>query len=108
MNRLYGKRGVVTSSDEKRQLFEGLRQKEDPTAQWHFFLLVMIVVAIVLLLVLPKIYLRNAIYYESRAIDRLQTQYGALMEENRLLSRRVESLKVKNQILDTIYFNRIR
>ncbi|NPA28643.1 MAG: hypothetical protein GXO33_00455 [Epsilonproteobacteria bacterium] len=103
MNRLPGGKGVATTADEKRQLFEGLRHKEDPAAQWQFLLLVMIVVAIVLLLVLPKIYLRNAIYYESRAIDRLQTQYGALMEENRILNRRVESLKVKNQILDAIF-----
>ncbi|WP_456449009.1 hypothetical protein [Hydrogenimonas sp.] len=47
--------------------------------------------------------MRNSIYYESRAIDRLETQYGALLEENRLLNRKVEGLKVKNQILDTIF-----
>jgi len=75
----------------------------DSTADWQFLLLVIISVLIVLLLFLPKIYLRNSIYYQSRAIDRLETQYSALLEENRLLSRKVEALKVKNQILDTLF-----
>ncbi|RUM46317.1 MAG: hypothetical protein DSY46_00165 [Hydrogenimonas sp.] len=66
-------------------------------------MLVIISVWIALLLLLPKIYLRNSIYYQSRAIDRLETQYSALVEENRLLSRKVEALKVKNQILDTLF-----
>ena len=75
----------------------------DGTADWQFLLLVIISIFIALLLLLPKIYLRNSIYYESRAIDRLETEYGALLEENKLLSRKVEGLKVKNQILDTLF-----
>ncbi len=75
----------------------------DSTADWQFLLLVIVSVLIVLLLLLPKIYLRNSIYYQSRAIDRLETQYSALLEENQLLSRKVEALKVKNQILDTLF-----
>jgi cell division protein FtsB len=75
----------------------------DGTAEWQFLLLVIISIFIALLLLLPKIYLRNSIYYESRAIDRLETEYGALLEENKLLTRKVEGLKVKNQILDTLF-----
>ncbi len=95
--------GSSISPKEKSQLFERYDAVSDPTADWQFLLLVIISVFIVLLLFLPKIYLRNTIYYESRKIDRLENQYAALREENRLLSRKVEALKVKNQILDTIY-----
>ena len=75
----------------------------DGTVDWQFLLLVIISIFIALLLLLPKIYLRYSIYYESRAIARLETEYGALLEENKLLTRKVEGLKVKNQILDTLF-----
>ena len=98
------KKSSSTTAKEKSELTDSVIEATyDGTADWQFLLLVMISIAIALLLLLPKIYLRNSIYYESRAIDRLQTQYGALVEENKLLSRKVEGLKVKNQILDTIF-----
>ncbi|BDY12111.1 hypothetical protein [Hydrogenimonas cancrithermarum] len=89
---------------EKQQLADSIDETVyDGTADWQFLLLVIISIFIALLLLLPKIYLRNSIYYQSRAIDRLETEYGALLEENKLLSRKVEGLKVKNQILDTLF-----
>ncbi len=95
---------TTIAAKEKSELADTMVEATyDGTADWQFLLLVIISIAIALLLLLPKIYLRNSIYYESRAIDRLQTQYGALVEENKLLSRKVEGLKVKNQILDTIF-----
>ncbi len=95
---------TTIAAKEKSELADTMSEATyDGTAEWQFLLLVIISIAIALLLFLPKIYLRNSIYYESRAIDRLQTQYGALVEENKLLSRKVEGLKVKNQILDTIF-----
>ena len=98
------KKKTFTTPQEKSELADTLHETTyDGTADWQFLLLVMISIAIALLLLLPKIYLRNSIYYESRAIDRLETQYGALVEENRLLTRKVEGLKVKNQILDTFF-----
>ena len=93
-----------TTPKEKFELADSMSEATyDGTADWQFLLLVIISIAIALLLLLPKIYLRHSIYYQSRAIDRLETQYGALLEENKLLSRKVEGLKVKNQILDTIF-----
>ena len=95
---------TVMSADEKAELAKYIDEAPyDETADWQFLLLVLISIAIALLLLLPKIYLRSAIYYESRDIDRLETQYGALVEENKLLARKVEALKVRNQILDTIF-----
>ncbi len=89
---------------EKIELADSISETVyDGTADWQFLFIVIITIFITLLLLMPKIYLRNSIYYESRAIDRLETQYGALLEEHKLLSRKVEGLKVKNQILDTIF-----
>ncbi len=97
-------KSTSTTVKEKSELADTISEATyDGTADWQFLLLVIISIAIALLLLLPKIYLRNSIYYESRAIDRLETQYGALVEENKLLNRKVEGLKVKNQILDTIF-----
>ena len=98
-----GKKSSITPKEKSELVDVESEATYDGTADWQFLLLVIISTAIALLLLLPKIYLRNTIYYESRAIDRLQTQYGALLEENKLLSRKVEGLKVKNQILDTIF-----
>jgi len=90
--------------NDKQELIEALDASPyDPVAEWEFLFIVIISIMIILMLTLPKIYLRNSIYYESRAIDRLETQYEALVEENKLLSRKVEELKVKNQILDTLF-----
>ncbi|WP_456323145.1 hypothetical protein [Hydrogenimonas sp.] len=92
------------NSKEKRELAENIDEAlSDPTADWQFLVMVVISVFIALMILLPKIYLRNSIYYQSRAIDRLETQYGALLEEHKLLSRKVEGMKVKNQILDTLF-----
>lgn len=95
---------VRTDAKEKMELADIIDETVyDGTADWQFLFIVIITIFITLLLLLPKIYLRNSIYYESRAIDRLETQYGALLEEHKLLSRKVEGLKVKNQILDTLF-----
>ncbi len=95
---------VENNIKEKMELADSIDETVyDGTADWQFLFIVVITIIITLLLLLPKIYLRNSIYYESRAIDRLETQYGALLEEHKLLSRKVEGLKVKNQILDTLF-----
>jgi len=92
------------ATNDKQELIEALdASRVDPVAEWEFLFIVIVSVIIILMLALPKIYLRNSIYYESRAIDRLETQYEALVEENKLLSRKVEELKVKNQIIDTMF-----
>ncbi len=63
----------------------------------------LIAMTIILLLALIKIYLSNRIYYESRQTNLLERQAAALKEENALLHMRVETLKYKSQITDTIF-----
>lgn len=56
-------------------------------------------------LLLPKIYFANNIYYTSKDINRLYAHYISLHEENTFLSRQLEDKKFKNQVLDSMLFN---
>ena len=61
--------------------------------------------AIVLVLFTPKIYLRNNIYYISKDINNLYAHYMSLKEENRFLGQQLEDMKFKNQIMDSLIIN---
>jgi hypothetical protein len=65
-----------------------------------FTLLFMSFVALALF---PKIYLEQRIYYKSRDIAKLKGEYDTLVEENKLIRSSVESMRFKNQILDTLF-----
>ncbi|MBX7490184.1 hypothetical protein K4G58_02640 [Helicobacter sp. Faydin-H64] len=54
------------------------------------------VMALVLVLFIPKIYIRNNIYYASRNIIQLQAQIGSLSEENKHIKKQLEDIKFKN------------
>ncbi len=56
-----------------------------------------------LLVILPDIYLKNEIYYESRDIAKFYNEYSVLKAENRALKQKLEKIKFKNQVLDTIF-----
>lgn len=51
---------------------------------------------------LPKIYIKNEIYYTSREMTKLYGQYELLLEENRALKLKIESIRFKNQVLDVL------
>ncbi len=70
---------------------------------FRFLLTMLLIFAIAWLLLFPKIYLQNAIYYKSRDIAVLQREYNTLKEENRVIRSRVETMKFKNQVLDTLF-----
>jgi hypothetical protein len=56
-----------------------------------------------MMLAFPKIYLTEQIYYKSREIEKLKVEYETLKEENKRIRASVESIKFKNQILDTLF-----
>ena len=64
--------------------------------------IVFILMAAAFILYIPKIMLRNNIYYLSIDINRLEREYLALKEENRFLAQQLEDIKFKNQIIDSI------
>jgi len=70
---------------------------------WRFLLMTLLILAIAWLLLFPKIFLQSQVYYKSRDIAILTGEYHALKEENRILKTKVESIRFKNQVLDTMF-----
>ncbi|MDR1975675.1 MAG: hypothetical protein LBQ18_01640 [Campylobacteraceae bacterium] len=54
------------------------------------------------MLLLPMIYIKNQIYYRSRDISALWSEYSILMEENRDLRQKIEIIRFKQKVLDTL------
>ena len=82
------------------------------TKKWHFtaknsILIVFGILFVVLALTIPKIYLRNNIYYISKDINRLYSHYNSLKEENKFLRQQLEDAKFKNQIVDSLILDDI-
>ncbi len=69
----------------------------------NYFLYIVFSLLFVAMFAFPKIYITQQIYYKSREIEKLKIEYETLKEENRLISTSVESMKFKNQILDTLF-----
>ena len=64
---------------------------------------ILISMTIVLILTLIKIYLSNQIYYESKKVNKMYRQVEALKAEQKILMQKVEALKYKNRVTDTIF-----
>ncbi|RXK00999.1 hypothetical protein CRU98_00675 [Arcobacter sp. CECT 8986] len=60
------------------------------------------ILIVALVLYMPKIYLRNNIYYVSKDVNKLYAHYTSLKEENRFLAQQLEDMKFKNQIVDSL------
>jgi len=71
-------------------------------------LIVLISMFFLLALFVPKIYLRNNIYYVSKDINKLYSSYVSLKEESIFLKQQLEDTKFKNQIIDSIALQRIQ
>jgi cell division protein FtsL len=69
----------------------------------NYFLYVLLTLSFICLLLFPKIYIQQQIYFKSRDIAKLKSEYDILKEENRLISTSVEEIRYKNQILDTLF-----
>jgi hypothetical protein len=91
--------------DDKNDLLEqyDAEQKVERNLDFRFLLLVYMVMFVAFLVILPRIYIKNQIYYMSRDINKLYGEYSILKEENRVLKQNLENIRFKNQILDTIY-----
>jgi len=69
----------------------------------NYLLYVLLSILFVSVVIFPKIYIQQQIYFMSRDISKLKGEYDTLKEENRLISSSVESIRFKNQILDTLF-----
>ena len=70
---------------------------------FNYFLSVLLMLLFVAMFAFPKIYITEQIYFKSRDIAKLKVEYDTLKEENKIISASVESIKFKNQILDTLF-----
>ena len=68
-----------------------------------FLIYTILSVVFVALTLFPKVYIQQQIYFKSRDISKLKGEYDTLKEENKLINASVESIRFKNQVLDTIF-----
>ena len=96
------KKDSQNSLQVKSVLLEGHSHatKEEKNLGLNQLLFATLCLLFVLLVFVPKIYITSNIYYLSRDIASLRTQEGVLSEENKELSKRLENMRFKNQILD--------
>ena len=89
---------------EKTELLEEIKyvinKKKDLDVRYLFTVLFSIIIAGTL--IFPKIYIQQQIYFISRDITKLKSEYDILKEENKFISRSVETIKFKNQIINTM------
>lgn len=64
---------------------------------------VFVALFLILMAVFPKIFINSQIYFKSREISTLSHEHDALEEENRLIRTKVETLKYKHQVSDTLF-----
>ncbi len=96
---------TIKNKNDKNQLLDTIDEEINKEKNLDFKLLIMVYLCILvgLLVILPKIYIKNEIYYVSREISKLSSEYSVLKEENRFLKQKVEYIKFKNQVLDTVF-----
>ena len=90
--------------NEKAQLLEEFDSVVNPKGiDVTYFLYTILSIVFIAVVLFPKIYIQQQIYYKSRDISKLKGEYDILKEENKLIGSSVESIRYKNQILDTIF-----
>ena len=89
----------------KSDLLDEFETTLDPKKKLGFGYFVYIIFILIFLAMsaFPKIYIQQQIYFKSREISKLKVEYDTLKEENKIISASVESIKFKNQILDTLF-----
>ena len=85
---------VGLNPDEKEAVLEvDLNFNEIPFRSVY---LVFALMFVALLVFVPKIYIRNNIYYTSRSLVQLQVQLDSLREDNKHIKKQLEYIKFKN------------
>ncbi len=90
---------------EKNELLEEITVVLSPKKKLDvtYYLYIMLMLTLVCMFVFPKIYIQQQIYFKSRDISKLKSEYDTLKEENKIINASVESIRFKNQILDTLF-----
>lgn len=90
---------------EKEYLLDEVQKAWEPTGRLPLSTLItaLLFMLVFSAILMPKIYLRNTIYYESRDVTKLEHEYAILQEEKDLLKAKVEAIRYQNQIEDTLF-----
>jgi len=90
---------------EKDLLLDSLHevQQEDINIPVKNLYITLSLIAIILLILGPKIYLTNHIYYESLGYNSRQNQYDTLKEENIFLQQQLEKINFENDSKDITF-----
>ncbi len=91
----------MSKSNDKQELLE--QYDEEKNLDFKFLLLIYLSLAVAFSIILPKIYIKNQIYYISRDIHKLYSENSILKEENTYLKQKLESIRFKNQVLDSVF-----
>ena len=95
----------IQEYSDKDNLLHEVQEVWEPTSRLSASTLLVSVLGLLLVcaILMPKIYLRNSIYYGSRDATKLEHQYAILNEEKSLLKAKVEAIRYKNQVEDTLF-----
>ncbi len=86
------------------ELFSGIEHKKSSkNIEFRYLLLVIGVIVLIGMITFPKIYIQQQIYFKSREITKLKSEYDILKEEHKIISASVEKIKFKDNILDTMF-----
>jgi pilus assembly protein TadC len=95
----------MVEHQEKEELLSEFHKNvnSDMNISFNWFLCAIGIFISILILVVPKIYIKNNLYYESKKFNKYYSQYLALKEENNILRQQLEDIKFRNQILDYVH-----
>ena len=79
------------------------KKKEPNGITFGMVSVILMSMAIVLILTTIKTYLSNQIYYESKVVNKMAREVSALKAEKVMLKQKVEALRFKNRVTDTIF-----
>jgi len=90
---------------DKHELLDEVDQvlNKKKRLDFEYLIFTLLLMSFIALAIFPKIYIQQQIYFKSRDISKLKGEYDTLVEENRLINASVESIRFKNQILDTLF-----
>jgi cell division protein FtsL len=86
------------SADEAQKISHA----EEENISFESLLRIYLIMALGFLLLLPMIHIKNQIYYYSRDISLLWSEYSILTEENKNLRQKIETIRFKHYVTDTL------
>ncbi|MCH9813374.1 MAG: hypothetical protein K0U47_05455 [Epsilonproteobacteria bacterium] len=91
----------LSARDELLDDFDS-EQNRPKNISGRTLLFVYLCVFLALLVLLPKVYISNQIYYHSKDINKMYNKYTALKEEQEHLKRELEKLRYQTYVVDGV------